>query len=136
MEIIQIWSTNLFSKFDDTNKFTSNSIIVTVHAYLNEIYKVIKNGTRNEIKWICIHINSAHSDYNGTFYSLKDIKYSYFMGDKGVKSSLLSTRYKWIHNKAVYKFWVQLCPLLFLQKSQRLFDQQLLSSLCFLLIKW
>ena len=41
---------NLYSKFDDTNKLTSNLIIITVHAYLNEIYKVIKNGTRNEIK--------------------------------------------------------------------------------------
>ena len=45
-----ILSTNLYSKFHDTNIFTSNSIIVTAHAYLNEIYKVIKNGTRNEIK--------------------------------------------------------------------------------------
>ena len=71
--------TNLYSKFDDTNKLTSNLIIVTVHAYLNEIFKVIKNGTKNEIKWFCIHINTAYSDYNGTFYSLKDIKYSYFM---------------------------------------------------------
>ena len=58
-----------------------------------------------------------------------------WIGDKSVKSSLPSIRYKGIQNKAVYKFSVQLCPFLFLQKSQRLFDQQLLSSLCFLLSK-
>ena len=50
MRLSKYLSTNSYSKFDDTNKLTSNLIIVTVHAYLNEIFKVIKNGTKNEIK--------------------------------------------------------------------------------------